>query len=134
MTDFHIGQHLTHPDYGNCIVIFVGNDYVGIEFEGGADALVKKIAFHETPAVAGLAIQPDIRSSSWPESTFIQESDDAQHYLGSHWDAFFEDSATPSGWLVFWIRACMAESSTGIDDGCQNRRTKCSRKFLPFCN
>jgi hypothetical protein len=93
MTNFHIGQNLTHPDHGDCTVTFVGKDYVGVEFSDGGDALIKKDAFQKTTVSNEQTISPPVvRSLSWPESTFVHESADAQHYLGSHWDAFFEDS------------------------------------------
>ena len=31
-------------------------------------------------------------SADWPDNTFVQETDDQPHYLGSHWEAFYEDS------------------------------------------
>jgi hypothetical protein len=92
MTDFHIGQNLTHPEHGDCTVTFVGKNYVGVEFDDGGNALIKKDAFHEVPDSSEQTIQPRVRSLSWPESTFVQENADAKHFLGSHWDAFFEDT------------------------------------------
>lgn len=94
MTDFHIGQSLTHPDHGACTVTFVGTDYVGVEFNDGGNALIKKDAFQYPPVPCEQTIVPTIRASTWPESTFVYEAPNAQHFLGSHWDAFFEDSKT----------------------------------------
>lgn len=94
MPDFYVGQHLTHPGYGPCTVTFVGVDYVGIELGGSANVLVKKDAFLEVPATGEQVVQPIERPLSWPESTFIHENDNAQHFPGSHWKAFFEDHTT----------------------------------------
>jgi hypothetical protein len=91
MTDFHIGQHLIHPSHGNCTVTFVGSDYVGIELDDGQQGMVKKETFLEKQLSNGQVIQPDTGPSSWPESTFVHEGVDVQHYLGSHWRAFFDD-------------------------------------------
>jgi hypothetical protein len=92
MTDFHIGQNLTHPDHGACTVTFVGTDYVGVEFNNGGNALIKKDDFQRPPVPFKQTIAPTIRPSTWPESTFVQEGSDVQHYHGSHWDAFFDDA------------------------------------------
>jgi len=94
MITFHIGQNLVHPDYGDCTVTFVGKDYVGVEFDADENALIKKDAFQEAPASSKQSIQQSVRTLSWPESTFVHENADAKHFLGSHWDAFFEDSNT----------------------------------------
>jgi hypothetical protein len=92
MTDFHTGQNLIHPEHGDCTVTFVGKDYVGVEFNDGGNALVKKDAFLCPPVPYEQTMAPPIRPSTWPESTFVYEAPDAQHFLGSHWDAFFEDT------------------------------------------
>lgn len=94
MTDFQIGQNITHPDHGDCTITFVGKDYIGIEFDDGRNALIKKDDFQKSPETDEKTIQPPVRSLSWPESTFVHECANAQHFLGSHWDAFFEDSST----------------------------------------
>lgn len=94
MTSFYIGQHLDHPDHGACTVTFVGSDYVGIEMDGGGHALIKKEAFLKAPSIGEQVIRPADRPPTWPESTFVHESAEAKHYLGSHWEAFFDDPRT----------------------------------------
>ncbi len=91
MTIFYIGQHLTHPDHGPCTVTFVGSDYVGVETDGGGNALIRKQTFLEAPAAGEQAVGPVGRPLSWPESTFVHESAETQHYPGSHWEAFFDN-------------------------------------------
>ena len=29
----------------------------------------------------------------WPDSTYVMEEEEETHYMGSHWDPFFEDSS-----------------------------------------
>ncbi len=90
MTDFTIGQNLFHPVHGACTVTFVGEDYVGIELDGGQQVLVKKEAFTKMPPYAE-EINHEARPSTWPESTFILEGPEVKHYPASHWDAFYDD-------------------------------------------
>lgn len=94
MEDFYVGQHITHPDHGSCTVTFVGSNYVGIEIDGGGHTLVRKEAFLEAPATGENVVQPVERPLTWPESTFEQEGEEAQHYLGSHWEPFVEERTT----------------------------------------
>lgn len=94
MTDFYIGQNLTHPMHGPCTVTFIGSDYVGIEIGDGQQGLVKKQSFLETLQSEGQPMPPDIRPYTWPESTFIYEGDEASHYPDAHWEAFFDDPKT----------------------------------------
>jgi hypothetical protein len=94
MNKFYIGQHLIHPQHGDCTVTFVGDDYVGIELPDGQQGLVKKEAFLETPPSEEYIEPSDIRPTTWPESTFVQESVDTPHYPGSRWEAFFDDAKT----------------------------------------
>lgn len=91
MTDFHIGQNITHPDHGACTVTFVDTDYVGVEFNDGGNALIKKDDFQRAPESSEPITRPPVRELSWPESTFVHKNTDARHFLGSYWDAFFED-------------------------------------------
>lgn len=95
MTNFKNGQSLIHPEHGPCTVAFVGQSYVGVEFEGGAHALFRKEAFNnETPqgkSLERMSAEPDGAAMEWPESTFISESPDAKHFMGSHWEPFVDD-------------------------------------------
>lgn len=94
MNKFYIGRHLTHPQHGDCTVTFVGDDYVGIELSDGQQGLIKKEAFFGIQPGEECSESPNIRPSTWPESTFVQENTDNLHYPGTHWEAFFDDAQT----------------------------------------
>lgn len=94
MNEFEIGQHLIHPLHGECSVTFVGSDHLGIELADGQQGLVKKEAFLEAPPSEECMRPADIRPSTWPESTFVHENADAQHYPATRWEAFSDDPKT----------------------------------------
>ncbi len=48
MPTFKVGERIRHPDHGEGTVTFVGADYVGVEFDGKRDALLRLDSF--TPA------------------------------------------------------------------------------------
>lgn len=76
-----LGERLTFPPYGEGSVVFVGAEYFGFRLRGGQDVLIRLDS-------------ADRLLASGPEGTFFQESDGAQHFLGSHWEPFFDDSAS----------------------------------------
>jgi len=90
--DFETGRILAHPEYGECTVVFVGEDYVGVRFDDGQNALIRKENFYE-PDI-GIEQEPIIDRSllPWPESTFSYGNNDIEHFLGSHWEPFFENT------------------------------------------
>lgn len=60
--------------------VFVGNDYVGVEFDGGKDALLCLDTFE--PRSDDASTEPTSVNDpprARPDSTFVPESDDAQH-------------------------------------------------------
>lgn len=89
--DLTVGCHIEHAAHGAGTVTFVGTDYIGIRFDNQQEALIRREALEQdTPALLEpTAALPDL---PWPASTFVPEPVDAAHFLGSHWDAFFEDS------------------------------------------
>ncbi|HSW62005.1 MAG TPA: hypothetical protein VLH56_01595 [Dissulfurispiraceae bacterium] len=92
MTDFYIGQHCNHPDHGAGTLTFIGSDYVGIELQEGSQVLVRKETFLKPSSPIGVQrLVSSERASSWPESTFVRDDAEAQHYHGSHWQPFFDD-------------------------------------------
>lgn len=90
---FQIGAEIRHPDHGICTITFIGEEYLGVRSENGQEGLIRKdilVSWSEEAATA-----PDEQKTSsadWPDNTFVQETDDQPHYLGSHWEAFYEDS------------------------------------------
>lgn len=91
MPTFKVGERICHPDYGEGIVTFVGKDYVGVELDGGRDALLRMDSF--SPAAPDKIPEPAPAAETtplpWPESTFVFEKPGTPHYMGSHWDPFF---------------------------------------------
>lgn len=89
-----VGSRIEHPVHGPGTVTSVGTDYLGIAFDAGGEALIRRAAF-EQQAQAPTADEsaPTARTTlPWPQSTFVAEPADTPHYLGSHWDPFVEDS------------------------------------------
>lgn len=95
MTNFLIGQDLVHPNHGPCSVTFIGQDYIGVEFEGGSHALFRKEAFNretsQSSAREQFSTEWERKSLPWPESTFVSEAPDAKHFMGAHWEPFVDD-------------------------------------------
>ena len=85
-----VGSRIAHGGYGAGVVTFVGETYLGISFDDGGEALIQRAALEkEEPIVSP---QATVRAFlPWPDSTFVAEAQDAQHYLGSHWEPFAED-------------------------------------------
>lgn len=97
---YAIADKVTHAGHGFATVTFVGAEYIGLCFEAdGQHALFRKgdegirhgwdasLLAEETP-------EEETRPLPWPDSTFVQEPADAQHYMGSHWAPFFDDVRT----------------------------------------
>jgi hypothetical protein len=86
-----VGSRVESTLHGFGTVTFVGTDYVGIAFDGSGEALIRRDTLErEAPAVVA-PVEPCRDELPWPESTFVPEQEDAQHFLGSHWDPFVED-------------------------------------------
>lgn len=87
-----IGSRIAHPLHGEGSVTFIGTDYVGIVFNGSGEALIRREALEKEVQSIPAAPEPSRDALPWPSSTFIPEKENAQHYLGSHWKPFVEDS------------------------------------------
>lgn len=118
--EFAVGHELNHPEYGPGIVSFVGDDYIGIEFGDGNEALLRR------EALADALSEGKVKSSQSalvesapprPPSTFVNESDDAQHFMGSHWDPFVDDANEILGRLPTIVN--QAKLVSGYDDSRQ---------------
>ncbi len=79
-----IGAKVMHPVHGECRITFVGDEYVGVEFDEGTNALLKKESFKDKPK------KGKVESLPWPESTFIEE-DGCEHYIGEKFKPFYDD-------------------------------------------
>jgi hypothetical protein len=79
------------------VVTFVGEEYIGVEFEGGSHALLKRESFVFRPeegAGGHLEEEAPAEPLPWPASTFVPERPDAKHFMGSHWEPFFDGADT----------------------------------------
>ncbi|HQO20176.1 MAG TPA: hypothetical protein PLA03_07415 [Acidobacteriota bacterium] len=100
MTDeirFEIGKRVIHPVHGPCEITFVGDDRVGVVFNNDRHALFLKKAFYpDFYCKTDLLWKDESYAESnkdWPDSTFSFENpdDENKHYLGSHWQPFYDD-------------------------------------------
>ena len=95
-----VGSRIEHGGYGAGVVTFVGKTYLGIAFDDGGEALIQRMTLEkEEPLFVTRA--PARETLLWPDSTFVAEAQDAQHYLGSHWDPFAEDV---KAWMLALVR------------------------------
>ena len=90
---FREGISLLHPERGPCRVVFIGNDYVGVELSSGASALLMMNSFiHESGKIEEIGYQA-AAGLFWPESTFVFESSEDRPSLALRWKPFFDDEA-----------------------------------------
>lgn len=82
------GERIEHPLHGPGTIRFVGTDYLGIDFDRGGEALIRREAFAQSMAQTPSTTKHGRRTLSWPQSTFIAEAADTPHYMGSHWSPF----------------------------------------------
>lgn len=108
-----IGSRIEHRLYGSGTVTFVGTDYLGIAFDGAGEALIRRESLEKD---APAAVEPQVPAREtlpWPASTFIPEGKDAQHYMGSHWDPFVEDSIELMGRLPEILPNALVQTGYG---------------------
>lgn len=93
-----VGEQVTDPNHGFATVTFVGTEYVGLRFErDGQHALFR---FEGCPLQPGWdeaalaeidTTDEEAERPPWPDSTFIAEDEDAEHFMGAHWEPFLEN-------------------------------------------
>jgi len=110
-----VGSRVAHPFPGEGIVTFVGTDYLGIDFDGSGEALIRRESLEKEEPIIPMAAESTREALPWPASTFVPEKTDAQHYLGSHWDPFVEDSADLMKRLPEMVPNALVQ--TGYGDG-----------------
>ncbi len=105
MTELNVGDRILYDWHGPCNVTFIGNEYIGICTEEGQHTLTRKDAvdfelwseageFAWKAAIGEEKALAELESSRpWPESTFHHEPTGSEHFMGSHWDPFYEDGA-----------------------------------------
>lgn len=102
MSNYRIGGRIIHNDHGPCEVTFVGTDYLGVSFADGSNAMFKYTAdivpwsekreaeWHA--AMRQEKAKKELEAATpWPGSTFHFETEEAEHFMGSHWDSFYEE-------------------------------------------
>lgn len=105
MNSIQPGDKILHQWHGPCDVTFVGTDYIGICTEDGQHAMFRKdsdqFCLWNEAAEAGWktalaeqeAEEQAEKALPWPDSTFCCESEGTEHFMGSHWDPFYEEGA-----------------------------------------
>ncbi len=93
MSSFVVGQRINHPEYGECTVTFVGEKRLGVVFDDGTDTMFMLQDFEACDTVDTEAASPASRPVDWPDSTFVPESGEDRHSMGSHWVPFFDGPA-----------------------------------------
>ncbi|WP_295434496.1 hypothetical protein [uncultured Thiodictyon sp.] len=111
--DLAIGSRFEHPIHGMATVTFVGTDYLGIAFDDHGEELMRRTTLEsEKPAIAPSAA-PDRLDLPWPESTFVPEGVNTEHFMGSHWDPFVADAAEIIGRLPAVIPDALLQTGYG---------------------
>ncbi len=109
-----LGSRIEHRLHGAGTVTFIGTDYLGITFDGEGDTLIRRETLEKDVPVIVDPHEPAHETlPSWPASTFILEGGGAQHYLGSHWEAFVEDSKELVGRLPEIVPNAMVQTGWG---------------------
>ena len=108
-----LGSRLESTASGAGTVTFVGKDYVGIAFDDGKEALIRRDDLARPTAV--LPPQTARQDAPWPQSTFVAEADDAQHLPGSHWGPFVEDSQKILAHLQQVVPHALVQTGYGAD-------------------
>ncbi len=87
---FHIGDRVIHPDFGLGTVVAGQSEKISVDFDGRNSTLVA----HKQTMLrhATLEDEKPRAPSNWLQ-TFQFEDEDARHYPGSHWDAFYDDAS-----------------------------------------
>lgn len=105
MNSLEPGDKILHNWHGPCEVTFVGESYIGICTPDGEHALIRKdvetlsIWSEEREeswraAMAEAATEQEKAAAvPWPDSTFHGEPEGTEHFMGSHWKAFYGDGA-----------------------------------------
>lgn len=113
--DLIVGTRLKHGTHGSGTIKFVGTDYVGIHFDDSGEVLIRREILEKDVPGSAAASQPTSVELPWPTSTFKADGDDAQHYLGSHWDPFVEDSKELMKRLPEIVSQAMVQTGYGAD-------------------
>ena len=112
---FAVGQEIVHPEYGKAIVRFVGDDRVGLEFPNGEQGLFKKESFStKSDKIERQTAGEVLQHPSWPQSTFVGDCEDDEHYPGAHWRPFVDDVAETIKKLPDFLQSASQKNGLGL--------------------
>lgn len=111
---FTIGQKIIHPEYGEAIVRFVGKERVGLEFPDGQQALFKKDDLNKSPLDYDIAAAEGKTDLPWPQSTFIPDGEEEEHYPGAHWQPFVDDTGEILAKLPEYLKSAREKNALGL--------------------
>lgn len=98
MEEYEPGDRVMHPMFGPGIVEKRENaDVIVVKFSrvGRKRLSVKHAPLSRPTDGIDESLTPDTRAyQEWLDKTFAPEGEDARHYLGSHWDPFYDDVLT----------------------------------------
>ena len=126
ISNLTVGSRIDHPAHGTGTVTFVGADYVGVAFDESGEALIRRSALKGDITDLALVSEEILRESlPWPASTFVPDTADAQHYMGSHWWPFTEDAQE----LVARLPALLREALPHFGYGAIERHVRKGRQL-----
>lgn len=108
-----VGSRIDHAQHGSGTVTFVGTDYLGIAFDGAEEALIRRNVLEQETPFPPQEEEPPRKELPWPESTFIHAPESANHFLGSHWEPFAEDSKDILGRLPEIVPQALPQTGYG---------------------
>lgn len=114
MISFDVGQKIIHPEHGAAVVRFVGKKRIGLEFADGRQGLFRKKDLCPPPAQTHHQPTKEKTCLPWPESTFVQENADVQHYLGAHWAPFIDDVKVVFEKLPEFLKEAVVKNALGL--------------------
>ena len=111
---FTVGQKIFHPEYGEAIVQVVGEDYVGLKFPDGQQGLFKKEDFTLKPSKIEKSAAGKPFKFPWPQSTFVEDGEDDEHYPGVHWHPFVDDVTQIMRKLPDFLQTASVKNALGL--------------------
>lgn len=104
---FAIGDPIEHPVHGRGTITFVGAEYIGIVFDDGRNALLKRERLQsDLLSDRGSSEAPHAPTEPappWPHNTFFPDDNAGRHAMGSHWQPFAEEAADILHKLPEWL-------------------------------
>jgi hypothetical protein len=120
--EFKAGDRVLHASFGKGLVVACASaaerdsvyDQVQVKFDSGRTkwlallyAGLVLLDEHDAPLRLG---EDD---AQWPSSTFLFDKVDVEHYMGSHWEPFFDDRKEIFGRLPELIPAALPQTCYG---------------------